>query len=944
MAHRVGRLAERVHSKLEPKYKSGATKTHVTIVMNSDLVNAFASPYGLDRIFLFLESPAPGEFSRFDLWVDTLFTHEYTHILTLRYYETPSQWALRIVFGIPPNLIGPQGMAEGYAVYEESQKGLGRLHDPLTKMILRTAVLEDTFPSAAEAMSGSHRWPHGQIYYLYGANVVDYLHRKYPEGAANFWRAEAPPVLLDQKLRSVQIRSYSSIYREFRKEKFEEINGEIAKLRALGLTPFDRLTLDGEYKEHLTPGTTGLLYFSRPGARPPGYYRFLADSKDKPEYIKRVISSAGISEAGGVSVSSEDYFFYPGLGIRQELYDTNRTRFLRRLLPGSSVVDPALSPDGQTLYYIEKTAVERTVKRANYSNGIEGEPTEIYKVPFTGILRFTTVSPDHRFLAFVARKGEVGRAGLVLCDLSKGQDAGSCKTIAAGAGSIVRPRFSPDSKTIYFSSDADGIYNVYSINIDSGLIEQRTRTLTGLFDPVPIDDSLFALGYFGNGYDIVRMRNADLIAEKSDLFQPRAEESNSFFEEENPIPAGSPVAQPTSDLAKDPPYHGVLSIRPYFTGLLIGSSLINLGLGATDPLGRHTIFAGISPGIPDPYAVAYYDYARFILNFSAFYSTNYWKRDRAPGCLFPDDPARFVCDDKYSFTEEGGGYLRYTDDGRFFSYQILPGYVTYKIRNARRIRITEYDARDLNLSGPSLVLIAGGTDYYAESISPETGWRFILQSEYFTKDTSKRELDPRAYTPIEYGQAEGGLALYLPSFWDHHVNYLSAYGYTSYGPDREIQKVRLSRFQRGIAYDRSPTGLSTSLFTYEYRLPLIWLSQSLEGSPDFALRGVGMGIFAETGTAFDRVMYRDQFQSSVGLSFLFNVNFLYLPLAPIRISISRGLGKVGETQFSFSISTGFGSQVDGRSDAVTRPWHRSLPRMREQPGYFRNPDAGGVLE
>ncbi|MCB1308536.1 MAG: hypothetical protein KDK30_10165, partial [Leptospiraceae bacterium] len=148
-ARRVGRIAEKVHAALEPKYRSGASGTHVVLVFDTDTVNAFATPYGIDQIVLFLNNPRSGEFARFDAWVELLFTHEYVHVLSLRHWgaDQPTLTFLRILLGFPPNLWSPPGMIEGTPVWEESKSGNGRMEDPLTNMIVRTAVLEDAYPS-----------------------------------------------------------------------------------------------------------------------------------------------------------------------------------------------------------------------------------------------------------------------------------------------------------------------------------------------------------------------------------------------------------------------------------------------------------------------------------------------------------------------------------------------------------------------------------------------------------------------------------------------------------------------------------------------------------------------------------------------------------------------------------------------------------------------------
>ncbi|MCB1316849.1 MAG: hypothetical protein KDK27_12885, partial [Leptospiraceae bacterium] len=540
--------------------------------------------------------------------------------------------------------------------------------------------------------------------------------------------------------------------------------------------------------------------------------------------------------------------------------------------------------------------------------------------------------------------------------------------------------FAPDGKRVYFSSDVDGIYNLYSVDINTRQVNRLTRTLTGFFYPTPAEDKLYAIAYFKEGYDVVAIPYDGLLGETVDYFegidpelreegdQPEDDREGYFDtevdtdeelialgEDDSDTDPGDQDEAINPDDWEESDYIGPFSIRPYLLGLLGPVSAFNLAVGARDPLLRHSFLAGVGPSVPDPLAVAYYDYTRFSTGLSLGYATNYWKRDRASGCLNEDsNPLRFVCDDKYSFFESAYGYLRHTDQGRYLTTQVLLGYVHNKIRNARRLRTVEYDARDLNLSGPSFVFLAGDARYFARSISPERGWRLSLQTDYFTRPESKDRVEEYFEHQIEYGVAEGGLAFYLPSFWLNHVNYLSAYAYGSYGPDREVQQVRLNRFVRGQEYEKAAIDHSAIVFTYEYRLPLYWRSDAfIGGVAGLTLRNVGMSVFFDYGASFDRDIYKEDFTAGAyGVNLLFGLNVAYLHLPEMKLSFARGTGPAGEFQVNLSFSAEFSTGVVGAggrpshydNDALIEPFHRSLPGFDGQAGYFRDRRAGGILE
>lgn len=56
--------------------------------------------------------------------------------------------------------------------------------------------------------------------------------------------------------------------------------------------------------------------------------------------------------------------------------------------------------------------------------------------------------------------------------------------LTSGLGNDIQATYSADMKTIYFSSDRfDDIYNIYELNLESGVKKQYTNVLTGTFSP-----------------------------------------------------------------------------------------------------------------------------------------------------------------------------------------------------------------------------------------------------------------------------------------------------------------------------------------------------------------------------------------------------------------------------------------------------------------------------
>jgi len=109
-----------------------------------------------------------------------------------------------------------------------------------------------------------------------------------------------------------------------------------------------------------------------------------------------------------------------------------------------------------------------------------------------------TISPDGRTVAFASDRtpfGPRGSRNLFALDLA----TGAIRYLTYGAWSDEGPRWERDR--IYFASDRDGSFQIYSID-STGLGRRETRTLNGAFDPnlVPPRDSASRGGLLFGGF------------------------------------------------------------------------------------------------------------------------------------------------------------------------------------------------------------------------------------------------------------------------------------------------------------------------------------------------------------------------------------------------------------------------------------------------------------
>ena len=958
-AKKAIQLFEKEHKRMAPLYAKPwqKYKTNVSLTFTSDITQGWATTLGIDQIVLYLESPPIGTFSRYSNWLRLLFVHEYAHILSLRIW-LPEQFTLafvRLLVGFPPNLLSPLVFSEGVATWEESKTGQGRLNDPLAEMIVRTAVLENIYPSFREMLVPYANWPGGRIAYLYGARFMQSLEDiKGKEAPRDYWNTNHFPVWLNQRLADIGSH-ITEIYNHMRKKDERFFGKQISQLLQKKVNSYQRLTFDGYHKSHLKYNPQKedtLLYFARPKDKGSGVYQF--QEKSQPKLIRTQLSNRGIAWQGKRILYSSDKLLSFQNGIRYELYDGNRSYLMGRLSPGRSIQYPSLSSDQKKVYFVEKTTHQRFLKIANLKDGDLSNEKIIAQVPFDGILESTSLSPNGKFLAFIYRKKNTGYASLVLCDIKKeNKETIKCYKRVQGKAVLTQTAFSLDSKKLFFSSDTDRIYNLYSLSLDKeGKIYQISKTTGGFFYPTPGKKALYAIAYFGNGFDLVSIPYQNLFQIKTSRLRVTKEKlppitSPLYPKEKNE------KENLDSELFQEKNYASILNWKLYYTGLLdIGkvgrtasdnstTSVVAFGgFEARDPLHWHII--GLSTLIAngsDPEekieseeedrldipAHAYYIYNRFSIGFSASY-------------LRSND-----------FRENKQAYITHSSLGRFISSQILLGYKTLDNFFFDEEDYSTYDDfsehRRYHLEGPSTLWIAGKAEFYPRSISPEDGWRFFATSQYFQKEKSnityyQRQLDSKIkkFTlPIEYGINEGGLALFLPSLFKRHVNYLSAYGYQYFGSDKNY-RLQVKKPLARNSDPKAQNGEEAQSYTYEYRFPLYYPYIS-KGWSWLSLRYLSLATFYDYTKIKNR---REDYQTwAYGFKLGIASNLLYFPLPTIEITYAKGKNDHNLMQIGFSLNTSFSLGTENKSRNYYRyrlveNYRYELEKKQGKAGYFHD--------
>lgn len=134
---------------------------------------------------------------------------------------------------------------------------------------------------------------------------------------------------------------------------------------------------------------------------------------------------------------------------------------------------PVFSGDGSKLYFTGNKNGQFDIFSYERDSGAVVNLTDDEFVN-----RNPRVSPDGKEILYSSQRE--GFFKVYALDL----ETGNKTQLTSGLGNDIQATYSQDMKSIYFSSDRfDDIYNIYELELDSGIKKQYTNILTGAFSP-----------------------------------------------------------------------------------------------------------------------------------------------------------------------------------------------------------------------------------------------------------------------------------------------------------------------------------------------------------------------------------------------------------------------------------------------------------------------------
>jgi hypothetical protein len=605
--------AERAFAELSRELKPPRGKVDLVIADNIDYVNGYATSFPGNRVVVYAHPPVDApELRNYDDWLRLVITHELTHVFHLDRAE--GLWRLgRSIFGrhpaLFPNSYQPAWLIEGLAVYYESRiTGAGRLEGAEHAMLARAAAEAGRVPRIGEWSRSTTRFPGGETVYAYGSMILDYLSRtRGPEKIPQFIDKTSKliwPLSLNARAKKTFGISFENAWRDWRDSLVR-----VSK-HSDPLPGWRELTHDGRYVAFPRwLSDTAVLYAASTGREVASAYSVTIDG-DVRRIGRRNSLDANISRPdGSIYFTQPDYV--DAFHYRNDLYVQHPDGRQERLTHGARLTQIDVNNSGEIVAVQSVPAstilvlVSRDGKRITPIT--DTSPDVQWAEP--------RWSPDGSVIAAVKilRGGESQ-----IVTRSPGSKTG--KILARDRAIISSPSWSPSGDDIYFSSNASGTMQVWSVSSKAPV----TGASTGVFNPEisPDGKSLGALSFSYDGYH-VGFAPLPANAETQPASQRTAREGCTNCV----LPQLSALPLSPSDVSRAHTYSPWRSLLPTYWEPIItqysgNGFLLGAATSGNDVIGRHAynVQAAYNTEFRDVEGYGAYQYAGFgqpFLNFSA---------------------------------------------------------------------------------------------------------------------------------------------------------------------------------------------------------------------------------------------------------------------------------------------------------------------------------------
>jgi hypothetical protein len=870
-ARLVAGVAESVYLPVTNRLKwKPRSRTQLVVLDSLDESNGAASPLPFNQIQIVLAPPDEGELLQNREWLELVLTHEFTHIAHLDKASDGPLW-LRNIFGrfvlLFPNLLEPDWLTEGIAVWSESDpaKGYGRLGQSFFEGQMRAEAARG-LRSLREVNAEGRGFPLNRDY-LYGSYFFAFLTERYgPDALIRYVEGYSDniiPFRVDSNPAGVTGQHMDKLwdeYHEWLRARFaaktagraSDEGGEIVARSWSLQAPL--LARDGTRWYVAGDGyTLPWLMRQAPGGEAARVARVEEETR------------LAVSPGGEVLISKlevcDNYNLYYDLyrigadGDRARVTECGRYRFAAPLEDGRIVALRIVGGEGQVVVLGRDGKEERVLYRTARGEALTGLAAKGDAVAVTSLR-------DGRWsLVEIAR----GEASVLLSD-------GAVKLL---------PRYAESGDEIYFVGNYGNVNNVWSWRRAGPRLARWSDAKYGVLDiSAPVSGQMLVATIEADGGVLRLLRLPD-----APLETPAPGTAAGVAQ----APAGAGLAP-----GEDRPYSPLASLLPRWwlpaAQLADGAFALGAQTGGQDALGLHV------------YTLA----AMYEFTQQQGLGSASWVYDDRTGVLLNrfmtvktsvKDSQKYSGADIQAYTINQMG--QWVSLARWLSLNTryyLGGGAALNQETLHDLGVATITERNERVLG----LVAGVDTSRQQFLSegPSQGQQLRL----FTETSNGLRA---AYTGNFYRADWRGYVPASPTVFAARVN--ATYSQSGAEPvqlggsfseeiagfDLPVLDQREFPLRGYRSGDPSLTGRHSLLGTLEWRVPLAEIDRNIM-VPPVGLDRISMTVFLETGSAWNDGATQ-RFFNSGGLELLAEVRVGYLIVAQFRAGIAKGFEAPGTT-------------------------------------------------